>query len=760
MGMATLVACGSDRPNHGAEEKGAGTLTLPLRTVSNTGVVYVLHANFQIFNEQTGEVQFISTEDGLQDNRELVVRLPTGRYDITLFDGWFLERFGGGGGTGGTTSMGGFAGAPEQVGGAFDQPAPFPPRGAPAASGGDSGNEAGAPVGGSSASGGSGPTTGGMPQTAGKGGGGPIGGGFGGTGPSTGGEIVTDARVVNGETQFFQIFPQSDSFVSFAFRVGTDVIEFNKGNLHVDFTVDDVPVCDPPAGVTFVERTMLETNVQALGRVSLASVFDALATNGGHAGDAVNLYQQIFDSYTTVDQGQLPNAIHCGDEITGGDTTLNGYHIDCPRSEASHVNDMNAFFATAFVNRLDLAPLNGAHCGQQRMIFANTNGGGIGFGRTFMILEAQIPNPSPQLGIDGCRPLAQFWVDQSAIDDPVERGQRLEQAFLFGGAPGLENFPPFYTAENLTVGSGQIRTNQFDQGPWTLREFKLAIDATGNMSAVPFPVAESPFGPLWDETDPHPQGDGCRQNFLSALDGVITDDRSLMSFVVDPACKNAESRNDGGEDYAGFLRSSPNFQDAIQAKLDSLGSKLTPFDIANRARFSGSCIGCHQEAENSSLGNGVFGTPFSDFPQVLEFTGQCGDKASDSCFVTSPGLQTVFLPGRLQALAKLVPVVPNPCGPTGTGGGGGGGSTGGTGTSGSGGATGGGGFPTGGSMGVGGKGGVGGPIGTPAPAPAPVIEIELASAGEPVEILQEEDQEIRDEYGDVTISGKSAKSTH
>jgi hypothetical protein len=44
--------------------------------------------------------------------------------------------------------------------------------------------------------------------------------------------------------------------------------------------------------------------------------------------------------------------------------------------------------------------------------------------------------------------------------------------------------------------------------------------------------------------------------------------------------------------------------------------------------------------------------------------------------------------------------------------------------------------------------------------PAPVVIIDLPSADTPVEQLQEEEAEIRDEYGDVTISGKSAKSTH
>ncbi|HYQ18794.1 MAG TPA: hypothetical protein VEQ58_23625, partial [Polyangiaceae bacterium] len=253
------------------------------------------------------------------------------------------------------------------------------------------------------------------------------------------------------------------------------------------------------------------------------------------------------------------------------------------------------------------------------------------------------------------------------------------------------------------------------------------------------------------------------------LDGVLTDDLSQMSFVVDGACKDAESRNDFfGQDYASQLSNSPSFQDAIQAKLLSVGSKLSPFDVANRARFSGSCIGCHNEAQFSSLGNGLTAPSSFDFPQVLEFQEQCGDANSQSCFATSTALKTVFLPGRLATLGRLVPVVPDPCGPGGNGNGGGGTGTGGTFNGGFGGepdsgtagtfSMGGGTNIAGTSSGSGGKGGV-----VPPPLdgdPAPVIEIELPSVDEPVELLQEEDQDIRQEYGDVTISGKSAKSTH
>jgi hypothetical protein len=44
--------------------------------------------------------------------------------------------------------------------------------------------------------------------------------------------------------------------------------------------------------------------------------------------------------------------------------------------------------------------------------------------------------------------------------------------------------------------------------------------------------------------------------------------------------------------------------------------------------------------------------------------------------------------------------------------------------------------------------------------PAPVIEIELPPADEPVAEMQAEDDEIRQQYGEKTLSGRSARSTH
>jgi hypothetical protein len=755
VGLTSLIACSSDRRDGKGEEQRAGQLSLALQTTSQSGSVYRLrNAFFQITNIRTGEFeQFLFSED-MPEATEITALVAAGSHTVTLQPGWFLERISGpSGGSGG--SPGGFGGTftagkasiPIE-GGAFGEqvPPPFPP-----SFGGESGEPtAGAPSAGGvfTGVGGEGPI-----PTAGKASGGSV--STGGSGSTGGGEIV-QAQLLSDAVQFFFLSGGDDAFVSYQFKVGGEIIDFTKGKVHISINVDDSEACQVPSDVTKPERVLLETNTDAVANVSLKDVFQALATNGGHSGDGNLLFNQIWDSYASVDQAQVMGGVHCGDETTDGVPTLNGFPIDCNRVESQHVNGIGGFFATAFVNRMDLAPANGAHCGQQRMIFASN-----AINRAFMILEAQIPNPSPELGIEGCLPLAQFWMNQNNEPDAKVRGDRLRQAFLQGGVKGLENFGPFYTAENLTVGSGQIRTNVFDSFPWTLREFKLALDGE-SLTAVAFPVAESPNGALWNEDSGLPQGEACRENFLTSLEGVVTDNMALMSFVIDPACKDSESRNDFfTEDYASQL--SPGFASQIQDKLLSLGSSLSPVDVANRARFSGSCMGCHNEASGSFLGNGVF-APFSnDFPQVVEFSQQCGNGETGSCFAPSNALTTVFLPGRLAVLSNLtgVPIVPNPC----TGGGGGGGGFGGSTSSGGSFSTGGGVIGTAGTFTAGTKGDDGGgmapePLPPISTDPAPVVMIELPSVDEPVAQMQEMEQEIRDEYGDVTISGKSAKSTH
>lgn len=747
LGVVELVGCSSDSRRGGTEEVATGTLRLPLEATAQSGNVYRLRfAFFQITRVSDGQaVAFLSSEDDLA-RPILTAVLDTGEYTVTLTPGWFMERVLSGGGSGG--SSGGFGGK-LATGGVF--PGDF--GGAPSEGGESFG---GAPD---------------EPQSSGgtftKGGSTGFAGALGSGGRTGGGEqtVFVDAQLLSPAVQFFSVFSRSDSFVSFTFQIGGDVINFNQGRVNIGIDVIEAePQCDTPPEVTRSERVLLENDAAAVANIRLIDVFNALASNGGFAGDGLRVYQEIFDSYASADQAQLPDAVHCGDETTDGVPTLNGYPIQCNRRESAHVADIDNFFATSFVNRLDLAPANGANCGQQRMVFANPSRG-----RTFMIIEAQVPNPRPELGIDGCLPLARFWFDQNSISDPFVRGDRLAQAFL-GGHPELvaQGFGPFYTATNLTIGSGQIRTNQFDDNPWTLREFKLALDGE-TLKAIPFPVAESPNGALWNEFSGLPQGEACRTDFLTAMQGLMTDDPSQMSFVVDQACKDAESRNDFSQAYAFHM--SDGFRQTLADQL--VGTGLSPDHIANRAQFAGSCMGCHMEASSANLGRGVIAPVSFDFPHIQEFPSTaCGQRnLGSTCFPLSIALNTVFLPSRLGTLAGLLgePIIPDPCE---NGGGGGGGGVGGApsfgGKAGFGGAinTTGGVFASGGVGGANfaGSAGKGTPTTPPAPevpaGPAPVVEIELPQASTPLEELMREDAEIRALSGDKTISGRSAQATH
>lgn len=568
------------------------------------------------------------------------------------------------------------------------------------------------------------------------------------TGSTGGGSSrIINAALESNAIQDFTIFPNNSSFVFYTFRVGDNVISFEPGSVNIIFDViedgvEPPPPPDPCEDIAGMKRpSVIETNTDAVQFLTLRDVFNAMAINEGFSTDGETLYKQIIDSYASADEARLPDAVHCGDETTNGEPSLNGYRLDCNRQERFQFDNLDLWTPTAFVNRFDLAPESGAHCGQQRMVFANNTQG-----RMFFIVEAQIPNPHPELGIEGCAPLAQFWADQVDIESPKFRGERLANAFL-NGDPDLQaqGFSPFVKASNYTVGTGQIRTNNFDDGLWTLREFKLATDS-GEVKAIPFPVAEAPNGGLWNDNVSLEQGDFCREAFLTSLQGVLVDEPGAMTFVVPQECKDAESRNTFEQDYPSQMsQGSGALIDQIDAVVEGTG--LSAFDIAARAAFSGSCIGCHNEQLGRDLGRGV-SAPFSlDFVHVGEFTETCPD-GNSQCFATSSGLKDTFLPHRLDVLSRVVDVnMPPACG---------------------------GGVDPGFDAGVGSsapvdtfvdettQSGVGsGSFGPLVDGGALLVEeIELPAADTPVADLVKQDEEIREQFGHRTIGGQDARVSH
>ena len=447
------------------------------------------------------------------------------------------------------------------------------------------------------------------------------------------------ATLISGTFQQVNVVADQRAFVRYDFQVDGSQVTFGPpGRLTVGIGIHEQDA-GPQSGLN-PRRSLIETGQQAVAAFSLSSALGAIEANSGIAPNPNLLYRQIIDSYSSA-PGKEPTATHCGDETTDGSPSLNGFPIRCDRLEAQQIDNLGQWFPLAAVNRLDLAPSDGSHCGQQRLIFANN--APIGNGRMFMILEAQIPNPHPECGVAACRPLAEFWANLSQVSDAGSRGKQLAGAYLSGDPTLVANgFPAFLNVRNLSVGTGNIRTNNFDDFEWTLREFKVMTDTSGGTRAIPFPVVDAPHGELWNDTSSLPAGDTCRKSFITAVDHLLSDDPAEMAFPVDDTCYDSESPNDGmTQNYPFHLgNGSGNFRSLLQERLTGTG--LTPEDIAARARFAGSCMGCHEESNGTSLGHGVTAPSSNEFVQVdEELTENCGD--GTQCFTASPALKAGVL---------------------------------------------------------------------------------------------------------------------
>jgi hypothetical protein len=483
------------------------------------------------------------------------------------------------------------------------------------------------------------------------------------------GEAVRVQASLKGSSfQNFNIAANEETVVKYRFQTNGEIIEFGQGRLIVQIEVEEKESLGPNA-----RRGVIETNLDALNGLSLRGTLDAALANSSASAAGVtstDAYHAIIDSYSTGDLGRDPDAAHCDDQLTNGEASLNGFPLQCPRLEGAQFANLDAWFPLAMVSRLDLAPADGANCGQQRIIFANNTPNGNS--RMFIIVEAQIPNPSPECGVAACRPIAEFWSSLTNVDDPFQRGQMLQDAFL---RDGVGSFGPFMNADHLGPDGGQVRTNNFNDFVWTLREFHF--QSAPDVIPLPQPVSDAPNGELWNDLSSLPQGNACRQSFLDAVPALLGDNLSAMSFPVAQQCKDAESPNDFfRQDYQQHLASgSGEFVDQLQQAL--VGTGLTAFDIANRARFAGSCMGCHQESSGSSLG-GNLSAPFqNDFVHVSEFQIEnCGD--GTACRGLSNALRDEFIPHRLEVQAQLLAGGSCGGGNMGSGGASGGGTGGGT----------------------------------------------------------------------------------
>ncbi|WP_437672910.1 hypothetical protein [Sorangium sp. So ce131] len=394
------------------------------------------------------------------------------------------------------------------------------------------------------------------------------------------------------------------------------------------------------------------TDPLTVSRFPLDVVLNQLITKAGTGGQqtALTLYNRWWDYFNRADvtpqAARFTDVPHCSDQANSdGFFTLNGYRIQCPRREgrlawSNPFDPSSPDFVEplAVVNRFDLVPEDGAHCGEYRIVYGKKSGGQAD--RNLIILEGQLPNPHPECGIAACLPVAEFWARLPTLS-AAERAQEVERFFIaglseagFGPVLHPDNYADAVHGPAGRPGTGQIRTNQFmgNAGAptqvqagqdWGLREFKLAKVFDGpngepRLYVKPVPVKENPFAELFgvnfDPNDPRQQS--FMNDFTESVDKLTTFSPDINDIKLKgstQALYNAgESLVKSDNDYALQLEPPFNFpwnfelRDRINAELVRLGRDTTfsAWDVAARATTQ-SCAGCHQLSDGQPLGNGV-----------------------------------------------------------------------------------------------------------------------------------------------------------
>jgi hypothetical protein len=320
-------------------------------------------------------------------------------------------------------------------------------------------------------------------------------------------------------------------------------------------------------------------------------------------------------------------------------------------------------------NRYDLAPATFQTCGEHRIVYAKNSTGKTD--RFFLIFEAALDNPRPELGAEGCRQIAEFW-DGLKNKTGTALATDLAKFYYDGLAPGIE---PVVHFSNYGLPFGQVRGNIFVESPWQLREWRVSLSADGAPVFAPVTVKTNPFPPLYSApaSNEDPKISALRQTFQTELveqrvpematvdrGGIAGEPESQLDFLFAMGAAFPNQFN-GFESTSQNSPQRPSHDPAaiataelkakITQRLNQLGigsaCQLTDEHMLNRAGAL-SCGGCHQLSNNKPVAPGVPWPPSLIFVHIDE-QGQL-----------SNALEQFFLPARQQNLARHVQTAPTP----------------------------------------------------------------------------------------------------
>jgi len=408
---------------------------------------------------------------------------------------------------------------------------------------------------------------------------------------------------------------------------------------------------DALVGPVNARRSLVVTEQSILNKFSFQEVMTQLVATSGTATTALGLFQQWWDTART--SPGLGAGINCN---TPGIQNMNGFPYACPRAEGNQAtvnpfinagSNPDAYVPIGLFNRFDLAAADGAHCGQYRVVFAKRSGITNPQARNFLNFEAVLLNPTPAAGLEGCRPVAEFWANLSADPNAGSRGDKLKQ-FYFTGLPG---FMPVLHIDNMGArasNTGQVRTNQFMQPTWLLREFSIQRDCSAGPCLarfVPDTVKGNPGGSLFNPGSSHALASEFQTSiFPEQVASLAMSDINLLGMDIPDAMNSGQSNAQGPENhYLNQFGPGPSqLRSNIQGELAAIGSPLMPEHIVGRA-MALSCAGCHQLSNNANLGGGMIWPPSLGFVHISEQTEPGPDGPR---FRISPALVNVFIPHR------------------------------------------------------------------------------------------------------------------
>lgn len=415
-------------------------------------------------------------------------------------------------------------------------------------------------------------------------------------------------------------------------------------------------------------RSFVITDKAILDGFGFDRFMTALVERSGTRTTALGLYQQWFDTQNARPGLAVADAPHCDDFLIDGKPTFNGFLRRCPTPEGALAKTDpfagNEYIPIGITNRFDRAAVDGANCGEYRIVFARK---GDPRDKLHIIFEGVLPNPEPERGLAACRPVAQFWADLTAVDSMSERRARIER-FFFNGIDGFD--PVVDPTHYAGTGSGRVRTLQGtpSSGDASLRfyQFRLGSECAGSncrLMMLPDTLENQTNGMLFDGNNTSELARRFRDDFVKQVATLAIRDVNLYSMELPREYLMHES--DPGGTQPAFIYDGPfsrsvttadgaAFNERITAELTRIGSTLKPVVLINRAETQ-TCVGCH--ALRGDLGEGVVFPPsLSGAQQITEEAQQmiAGEAGPATRYGISPAIRDVFVPHRMEILRAFL----------------------------------------------------------------------------------------------------------